>query len=67
MQQYEIEGNLANFIRREIAKEVRKAKSLEYPIDFTVDRIFSLVAMAASKARPSELKPLPPKNQILIE
>lgn len=56
MIEYEIPDNIAKFVKSEIHKEVKNAKTLEFPISYTVDRIFALMAHVAHAARPKQVK-----------
>lgn len=54
--EYQIPNNIAKFVKDEIAKEITKAKSLHFPVQITVDRIFALIEIAASKTIPKQVK-----------
>lgn len=63
--EYEIPDHLARFVQNEIRKELQSFRSLEYPISYSIDRIYKLIAHIAHNARPKE--PKPPKKFIQLD
>jgi hypothetical protein len=63
--EYEIPDHLAKFVQNEIRKELQSFRSLEYPISYSIERIYKLIAHIAHNARPSQKKP--PKTDIHLE
>lgn len=62
--EYQIPDELVSFLKREIRKELQRSQSFIVPMDITVDRIFQLIAIVASKAIPKEIKPAKSINKI---
>lgn len=60
--EYEIPEHLAKFVQNEIRKELQSFKGLEYPISYSIDRIYKLIAHIAHNAKPTQRKPVQPPN-----
>lgn len=54
--EYEIPDHLAKFVQNEIRRELQSFRSLEYPISYSIDRIYRLIAHIAHNAKPSQKK-----------
>lgn len=62
--EYEIPDHLARFVQNEIRKELQSFRSLEYPIGYSIERIYKLIAHIAHNAKPTQRKPTAPINKI---
>lgn len=60
--EYEIPEHLAKFVQNEIRRELQSFRALEYPISYSVERIYKLIAHIAHNAKPTQRKPV---NKIL--
>lgn len=63
--EYEIPEHLARFVQNEIRKEIVSSKSLVYPVSYTVERIYKLIAHIAHNAKPSNKSPPKPTSPII--
>lgn len=62
--EYEIPEHLAKFVQNEIRKELQSFRALEYPISYSIERIYRLIAHIAHNAKPTQRKPKSPTNKI---
>jgi len=62
--EYEIPEHLSRFVQNEIRKELQSFRALEYPISYSIERIYKLIAHIAHNAKPTNKKPVAPTNQL---
>lgn len=54
--EYEIPDHLAKFVQNEIRKELQSFKALDYPLSYSIERIYRMIAHIAHNAKPSQKK-----------
>lgn len=54
--EYEMPDYLARFVQNEIRKELQSFRELEYPISYSIERIYKLIAHIAHNAKPIQKK-----------